>query len=554
MRNNQPSFLHGALVGLLLTIPLISSFFLANQVVGLPYVPFDLFEWLSRVLPGSLVSFGIDTMVKILTLFSISVREASKPAEILMALGQFTVIGIVMCALFYSVLRCWQTARKNYLVGMILGGIAGIVFLLISFQVGKYSTSPEISAVWVLLLFILWGVSMQWSYQKLILEEIPQAVPSEAAGPSFEMQQVDRRKFLVMLGGASAVITVIGAGLGSLINQEPQQTAAGGGAESGAIDLQTPQPQTVTLPARPGAVEPVPGTRPEYTPLEDHYRIDINLTPPQIDGATWRLPVQGLVNSPLMLNLNSFYLQHFGEPMNQFVTLACISNAIAGDLVSTTRWTGVPLQRILDQTSPLVSAKHLNIESADGFHESVPLEMIRSDERIMLTYLWDGQPLLPKHGYPVRIYIPDRYGMKQPKWITNFELSSTEQTGYWVERGWDSIAQMKATSVIDVVGVDEVIQRGDQEYIPVGGIARAGARGISKVEVQVDDGDWQEAQLRTPLSGLTWVLWRFEWPFAAGEHTFSVRCYDGSGAMQITESHPPHPSGATGLHEVTANI
>lgn len=554
MRNNQPSFLHGALVGLLLTIPLISSFFLANQVVGLPYVPFDLFEWLSRVLPGSLVSFGIDTMVKILTLFSISVREASKPAEILMALGQFTAIGIVMCALFYSVLRRWQTARKNDLVGMILGGIAGIVFLLISFQVGKYSTSPEISAVWVLLLFILWGVSMQWSYQKLILKEIPQAVPSEAAGPSFEMQQVDRRKFLVMLGGASAVITVIGAGLGSLINQEPQQTAAGGGAESGAIDLQTPQSQTVTLPARPGAVEPVPGTRPEYTPLEDHYRIDINLTPPQIDGATWRLPVQGLVNSPLKLNLNSFYLQHFGEPMHQFVTLACISNAIAGDLVSTTRWTGVPLQRILDQTSPLVSAKYLNIESADGFHESVPLEMIRSDERIMLTYLWDGQPLLPKHGYPVRIYIPDRYGMKQPKWITNFELNSTEQTGYWVERGWDSIAQMKATSVIDVVGVDEVIQRGDQEYIPVGGIARAGARGISKVEVQVDDGDWQEAQLRTPLSGLTWVLWRFEWPFAAGEHTFSVRCYDGSGAMQITESHPPHPSGATGLHEVTANI
>ncbi|MEJ2549832.1 MAG: molybdopterin-dependent oxidoreductase [Anaerolineales bacterium] len=553
MRKNQPNLLHGALVGLLFTVPLISLFYLANQVVGLPYVPFDLFEWLSRILPGDLVVFGIDTMVKILTFFSLSVREASKPAEILMALGQFTVIGIVMCAVFYFVLRRWAAIRKNYLVGMVLGVVAGIVFLLISFQVGKYSASPEISAIWVLLVFILWGVAMQWSYQKLVREEAPEVVAGEASVASFEMQQIDRRKFLVMLGGASAVITVIGAGLGSLIKQEPQQVAAGGAGEGG-IDLQVPEPQTVTLPERPGAVEPVPGTRPEYTPLEDHYRIDINLTPPEIDGATWHLPIQGLVSNPITLNLNDFYQQRYGEPMHLFVTLACISNNIAGDLVSTTRWTGVSLQRILDEVEPLVSARHLNIESADGFYESVPLDLIRSDERIMLTYLWDGKPLLPEHGYPLRIYIPDRYGMKQPKWITNFDLSAVDQPGYWVERGWDRIAQMKATSVIDVVGVDEVIQRGGQDYIPVGGIARAGARGISKVEVQVDDGDWQEAQLRTPLSELTWVLWRFEWPFEAGDHTFTVRCYDGAGEMQITESHPPHPSGATGLHNVEVSV
>ncbi len=65
--------------------------------------------------------------------------------------------------------------------------------------------------------------------------------------------------------------------------------------------------------------------------------------------------------------------------------------------------------------------------------------------------------------------------------------------------------------------------------IPVGGIAWAGDRGISKVEVSVDGGDWVEAELRDPLSTETWVIWRYNWPFASGSHTFAVRCYDGNG-------------------------
>jgi len=84
--------------------------------------------------------------------------------------------------------------------------------------------------------------------------------------------------------------------------------------------------------------------------------------------------------------------------------------------------------------------------------------------------------------------------------------------------------------------------------IPVGGIAHAGARGISKVEVRVDNGPWNEARLRAPLSDLTWVIWRYDWPFQPGQHTLTVRCYDGKGALQISEMAPPHPSGASGLH------
>jgi len=86
------------------------------------------------------------------------------------------------------------------------------------------------------------------------------------------------------------------------------------------------------------------------------------------------------------------------------------------------------------------------------------------------------------------------------------------------------------------------------KVVPIGGIAHAGARGISKVEVQMDDGPWEEAELRAPLSPLTWVLWKYNWPFKSGKHTFTVRCYEGNGTPQIATPSPAEPNGATGLH------
>ena len=170
----------------------------------------------------------------------------------------------------------------------------------------------------------------------------------------------------------------------------------------------------------------------------------------------------------------------------------------------------------------------------------------------MLVYAWNGKPLLAEHGFPLRLYRPGRYGMKQPKWITEIALVRDEIEGYWVQRGWDAVAAMKTTSVIDVVGRDQLEQRGARTLVPIGGIAHAGDRGISKVEVRVDDGPWESARLRQPLSGLTWVLWRYEWPFVEGTHVFSVRAYDGTGALQPTEPHQPFPAGASGIDTESA--
>jgi hypothetical protein len=171
----------------------------------------------------------------------------------------------------------------------------------------------------------------------------------------------------------------------------------------------------------------------------------------------------------------------------------------------------------------------------------------------MLVHAMNGVPLPREHGFPLRIYIPNHYGMKQPKWITKLTVSDRERPGYWVERGWSERAIVQTTSVIDAVAPPTVVN--GAKVVPVGGIAFAGARGIGRVEVQVDEGPWVAAELiAPPVSALTWVLWRYEWPYQPGAHTFRVRAYDGTGALQPTRVRPPHPDGATGIHAVTATI
>jgi hypothetical protein len=235
--------------------------------------------------------------------------------------------------------------------------------------------------------------------------------------------------------------------------------------------------------------------------------------------------------------------------VSQVITLQCISNPVAGDLTSTSLWTGLRLKDLLEEAGMLSAAEEAYIESADGFYESVEMADIL-DERTLLVHTMNGVPLPVEHGFPLRIYIPNRYGMKQPKWIERIEVIDRQGPGYWVERGWSVEARPQTVSAIDAV-----VREPSGGVLPVGGIAYAGGRGISKVEVQVDDGPWAEAILRAPpLSPLTWVQWRYDWPYQAGRHTFRVRAYDGAGILQITDRQSPRPDGATGVHEVTIEV
>jgi DMSO/TMAO reductase YedYZ molybdopterin-dependent catalytic subunit len=535
MKILRPGIVGGLSVAAMLTAALIGIFFFAWRAAGLPFVPFDTFDWQTRVLPGRIIAFGIGSMVTVIRALKLGpTSTTAKTAEQAMAIAEMFIAGLVGGFVVFLILR---TARRlhGFVVGLALGVVFGVPAVLVTLH-GSETTSvgPGAGAVWVLGAFLVWGAVLGQAEQRLIGIEKTTGAAADAA-----VRRIDRRRFLVQLGGAAAVITVAGAVVGELGEARRRE----------AVMMSNGEPMrwsaTHPLPNANAAVQPAPGTRPEFTPLERHYRIDINTIPPKIDERRWRLKVSGLVEKPLALTLEE--LQSY-EPMHQFITLSCISNPVAGDLIGTQRWTGVSLQRLLPDLRLKPGATHLKVRSADQFYEVVSVDAIKGDPRIMLTYAWDGVPLSREHGFPLRICIPDIHGMKQPKWIECIEAIDHWEAGYWVERGWNKVAQMHATSVIDTVAVDmTMIDADHRKLVPIGGIAHAGARGVSKVEVQVDAGPWERAELRTPLSQLTWVIWRYDWPYQSGRHTFTVRCYEGNGTPQIATPSPPEPNGATGL-------
>lgn len=538
----------GAGVGAILTPPLLAVLFFGHAVAGLPFAPFGVFDWIARMLPGAVVTFGIDSIVTVIR--GLGVHELSRAAKIteqvLAVVGLF-LTGVVLGSLFFAVLGHVRRGRERALpLGLALGLALGCFVLAVTLAV-EVDVARFPAGAWILISFAAWGGSLGWSFRRLRLAA-PTPAPSATgapptgapreAGPTREppVQRLDRRRFLVRLGGSAAVVTVAGAGLGTLAELERPRPRFRG----------LPWSADHPLPNAGAAVKPVPGTRPEFTPVADHYRVDIDASPPVVRESSWRLRVGGLVGRPRQWTLDELRTGY--PPLVQFITLSCISNPIGGSLISTQRWTGVPLRRILEEIRPDAAATYVRMRSVDGFHETTAVRDAMADPRIMLTYAWDGLPLPAAHGFPLRIYIPDRYGMKQPKWIESLELMDHPGDGYWVERGWSREAIVQATSVIDTVDVGSVTrQPGKPPRIPVGGIAYAGDRGISRVELRADDGPWEPARLRQPISGETWVIWRWEWPFTPGEHVLTVRCTDGKGSHQVEARTPVLPNGATGL-------
>jgi DMSO/TMAO reductase YedYZ molybdopterin-dependent catalytic subunit len=536
MKNiREPGLLSALLVASMISAALIGILFFAWRVAGMPFVPFDTFDWLTRVLPGRLIAFGIRAMVSIIRVLNLGpIAATAKMAEQTIAIAILFIAGVVGGLIVFLVLRATRS-RNGLTAGLSLGVVFGFAAVLITLHASATANvGPGAGAVWVLAAFLVWGGVLGRTEQRLI--GIAQS-PEQSANPAVE--RIDRRRFLVKLGGTTALITVAGAVVGELAEARRCEAVMKAGVELMRWSATHP------LPNANAAVLPASGTRPEFTPLERHYRIDINAIPPKVDEGEWRLKVTGLVEKPLTLTMEG--LNRY-NPLHQFVTLSCISNPIGGDLIGTQRWTGVSVQQLLPDWRLKPNATHLKIRSADQFFEVVSLDAIKADPRIMLTYAWDGVPLAREHGFPLRIYIPNVHGMKQPKWIESIEATDHWEPGYWLKRGWNKVAQVHATSVIDTVAVDMTMIGADhRKLVPIGGIAHAGARGISKVEVQVDGGPWERAELRTPLSELTWVIWRYYWPYQSGRHTFTVRCYEGNGTPQIVTASPPEPNGATGL-------
>lgn len=309
--------------------------------------------------------------------------------------------------------------------------------------------------------------------------------------------------------------------------------------------------RTTTLPD-PASVTPVPssqpfrapGLSPYVTPNDDFYRIDTALAIPRVDPTDWQLRVGGLVDRPFSLTFDELLaLESVVEP----VTLQCVSNEVGGDLVGNARWQGVPLAQVLEMAGVQPDGTQVLGRSVDGFTAGFPTELVHDGRTALVAYAMNGELLPARHGFPARLVVAGLYGyVSATKWLSDIELTPFDEVdGYWIPRGWAKEAPVKTASRIDVPRAGATLAAG---RTPVAGVAWAGERGISAVELRVDDGPWQPCELGESASNETWVQWHLAWDAPPGEHVLTVRATDGEGVVQTDEVSSPAPDGATGRH------
>jgi DMSO/TMAO reductase YedYZ molybdopterin-dependent catalytic subunit len=292
-----------------------------------------------------------------------------------------------------------------------------------------------------------------------------------------------------------------------------------------------------------GVFPEIEGLALEITPTNDFYVVSKNAFDPQVESKAWKLEVAGMVDNPLTLTYDEIKAL---PSIEQYATLACISNEVGGDLIGNALWRGVRLGDLLKQAGLKPGVADILLRARDDYTDSIPLDRAMADGTL-LVYMMNGEPLTSEHGFPLRLLVPGIYGMKNVKWITRIEAVDFDFKGYWQRRGWDDRAEYKTLSRIDAPG--HSIKGGST----IAGIAFAGDRGISKVEVSTDGGrTWEPAEIKAALSPYTWVLWNRQWaPEQGGKHLVVVRATDGKGTVQTSQLAPPAPSGSSGYHAVT---
>src|SRR5215472_10811899 len=174
--------LGGLFVAAMLTAALIGIFFFGWRVAGMPFVPFDTFDWLTRVLPGRLIAFGIGTMVTVIRMLNLGPTSATaKTAEQAIAIAGLFIAGVVGGLILFLILRA-ISGGHGVAIGLALGVVLGIPAMLISLHASETaSVGPGTSAVWVLGAFLVWGAVLGRAEQRLIrIDETTDAVADAA--------------------------------------------------------------------------------------------------------------------------------------------------------------------------------------------------------------------------------------------------------------------------------------------------------------------------------------------------------------------------------------
>lgn len=462
--------------------------------------------------------------------------------------GIAILLGAAAAGIGVGTLRRWVTAP----IGVATFGALGVAASLSRYGSGASAAVPSIIAALValaVLASLLVGVDATGA--DLARTDADPAIPEPGSDAwpvrswprrSLAGRRYDRRRFLGR-SAATAGVVAVAAVAGSTKQRDTTREALASAPES----LPAPVGPRLTVPAG-ASLNPA---TPYVTPAADFYRIDTALSYPRVRADHWKLRIHGMVDHPRTFTYDDLLARPQVERM---VTLTCVSNDVGGDLIGNALWQGVLLRDLLAEAGPQRGAQQLATTSVDGFTAGFPLEVATDPTRDALVAIgMNGRPLPLPHGFPARLVVPGLYGyVSATKWLNDLRLTTWDDfDGYWVQEGWAKRGPIKTGSRIDVPRVGTDVPAGP---VVVAGVAWAQHRGISKVEVQVDDGPWRVAELGGVIGTDTWRQWRLTWDATRGEHDLTVRATDGMGHTQTSQQADPAPDGASGWHRRTVRV
>ena len=342
----------------------------------------------------------------------------------------------------------------------------------------------------------------------------------------------------VLMAGAFAVLALGTGGLGQWLIKR----------RSGPVDVSLPRPADVAGAFPRGS--DLPGISPLRTPVSDFYRVDTALVVPVVDVGDWTLTIDGDVRERVELDFDDLLAMPLIE---RDITLTCVSNEVGGPYVGSTRWLGVRLTDLLDLAGVGDRADQILSTAVDGFTVSTPLAVATDGRDAMVAIGMDGRALPRDHGFPARLLTPGLYGyVGATKWLTRLTLTTYDEVAaYWTQRGWATTAPVKVQSRIDTPRPLSTIAAGRHA---IAGVAWAQHRGIDRVEVRVDGGPWQAAQLGADVTMDYWRQWWLPWEATPGQHRLAVRATTRDGETQTAVRTSPFPDGASGVQEIVVTV
>jgi DMSO/TMAO reductase YedYZ molybdopterin-dependent catalytic subunit len=369
----------------------------------------------------------------------------------------------------------------------------------------------------------------------LVGDLLPASVPGDDLPTAF-----DRRGFLQAAVAVSAIAAAGGV---------TRQAFGGSAAASQRADIMLPKPATAASALGGGTSLDIPGISPFLTSNQKFYRVDTALQVPDVPVEGYTLRIHGMVDKEIELSFEDLLKRRMVE---RRITLTCVSNPVGGKYVGNASWLGVLVRELLEEAGVQDGADAVKTTSADNMTIGTPLSALTDPDRdAMIAVGMNGEPLPLTHGFPVRMVVPGLYGyVSATKWLVDIEVTRfADFKAYWSTRGYSVKAPIKTSSRIDVPKSFAQVKAGTS--VPVAGVAWSQDRGVKSVQVRVDGGPWQEAELAAEDNIDTWRQWVWMWDATAGSHNLEVRATDETGYAQTDKRAAIAPNGSTGWHNIS---